>query len=263
VLDAAEETRSPIIIGFSGDFLTRPGRRTSEKIGWYGALGRAAAESASVPCGLIFNECPNVDGVRQAISLGFNLVMLANEPWSFEEYTRQVAGLVAAAHQKGVAFEAEIGELPVGASGEVVTDHSSSTDPDQAACFVAATGVDLLSISIGNIHVLMEGQRDLDLERLDRIRQKVSIPLGLHGGSGISTSSLRQAIGLGITKVNYGTYVKQHYLAVVRRALESHANPHELLGMGGAEDVLVAGRLAVREAVLERLDILGCCGQAA
>jgi fructose/tagatose bisphosphate aldolase len=166
-----------------------------------------------------------------------------------------------------VAFEAELGELPVGSSGEVVTTHSSSTDPDQAECFVAATGVDLLSISIGNIHVLMEGQRDLDLDRLARIRRKVGIPLGLHGGSGISESSLRQAIHLGITKVNYGTYVKQHYLTAMRQALGSEypggeQNPHKLLGMGGAEDVLVAGRLAVRDAVLERLEILGCCGKA-
>ncbi len=267
VLDAAEQTRSPIIIGFNGDFLTRPDRMAGEKIAWYGALGRAAAESASVPCGLIFNECPIVEGVRQAIMLGFNLVMLANEPWTPEEYTRQVAGLTALAHQNGVAFEAEIGELPVGSTGEVITLHSSSTDPDQAERFVAATGVDLLSISIGNIHVLIDGQRDLDLERLERIRRKVRIPLGLHGGSGISERSLRQAIRLGVVKVNYGTYVKQCYLAAVRRALSTEtpggeANPHKLLGMGGPEDVLVAGRLAVRDAVLERLDILGCCGKA-
>jgi hypothetical protein len=71
-----------VIIGFSGEFLTRPERVTRERIAWYGALGRAAAESASVPCGLIFNECPNEDGVQQALRAGFNLVMLgmANGP---------------------------------------------------------------------------------------------------------------------------------------------------------------------------------------
>jgi len=59
VIDAAESTRSPIIIGFNGDFLSRPGRRAAERLSWYGALGRAAAESAKVPVGFIFNECPN------------------------------------------------------------------------------------------------------------------------------------------------------------------------------------------------------------
>jgi hypothetical protein len=66
-----------------------------------------------------------------------------------------------------------------------------------------------------------------------------------------------------VAKVNYGTYLKQRYLAAVRRAV-SHdsSNPHELLGLGGPRDVMVAGRIAVRDAVLERIDVLGCCGKA-
>jgi fructose/tagatose bisphosphate aldolase len=74
---------------------------------------------------------------------------------------------------------------------------------------------------------------------------------------------LREAIGLGVAKVNYGTYLKQRYLRAVRAALASdEVNPHELLGIGGAADVMVAGRLAVRDAVLERIEDLGCCGRA-
>ena len=75
VIDAAEETSSPVIIGFNGEFLTRPDRLAPERIGWYGALGRAAAESARIPCGFIFNECPLDEPVRQAVTAGFNLVM--------------------------------------------------------------------------------------------------------------------------------------------------------------------------------------------
>jgi ketose-bisphosphate aldolase len=263
VIDAAEQTRSPVIIGFSGDFLTRPERLTREKIAWYGALGRAAAQAASVPCGLIFNECPFEDDVREAVHSGFNLVMLANSGRSFEEYTRCVADLTALAHAQGAAVEAEIGELPVGSTGVVDTADSSTTDPELARRFVAATQVDLLSVSVGNIHILVDGQRDLDIDQLARIREKVELPLGLHGGSGISEHTLRQAIRLGVTKVAYGTYVKQRYLAALRRGLGvGETNPHKLLGMGGAEDLLVAGRLAVRDAVLERIDLLGCRGKA-
>ena len=261
VIDAAEQTRSPVIVGFSGDFLTRQERLTPEKISWYGALGRAAAESASVPCGFIFNECPFESQVRQAVLAGFNLVMLANGDRTYEEYTRSVKELVTYAHAQGAAVEAEMGELPVGSTGEVVAEHSSQTDPELAERFVSATQVDLLSVSIGNIHILVDGQRDLDLERLARIRSRVDIPLGLHGGSGISENTLRQAVGLGVAKVAYGTYIKQRYLAAVRQALNNpNSNPHKLLGMGGVEDVLVAGRLAVRDAVLERIDLLGCRG---
>src|SRR3954464_15030763 len=78
VIDAAEETRSPVIIGFNGDFLSRPDRLARERRPWCGDLGRAAARSATVPWGLIFNECPADDWVRQAVTCGFNLVMPAD-----------------------------------------------------------------------------------------------------------------------------------------------------------------------------------------
>ena len=263
VIDAAEETRSPIIIGFSGDFLSLPNRLAEDRIAWYGALGLAAAKSTSVPCGLIFNECPYEQKIHQAIQAGFNIVMLADPEASPEDYTRRVAGLVQVAHAQNVAVEAELGELPSGSSGKLDASHGFVTDPHSAARFVAATGVDLLSVSVGNVHILLKGQQELDLEHLAAIQTEVSIPLGLHGGSGISNDSLKAAIQMGIVKVNYGTYVKQRYLAALRKALNtSEVNPHQLLGMGGAEDVLVAGRLAVRDAVLERLEWLGCCGKA-
>jgi hypothetical protein len=74
---------------------------------------------------------------------------------------------------------------------------------------------------------------------------------------------MREAIARGVAKVNYGTYLKQYYLQAVRAVLGRHcADPHRLLGMGGMDDVLVAGRLAVRDAVLERIGLLGCCGRA-
>ncbi|MBM4086240.1 MAG: hypothetical protein FJ272_15765, partial [Planctomycetes bacterium] len=100
-------------------------------------------------------------------------------------------------------------------------------------------------------------------ERLAQVRRRTDVPLGLHGGTGITDGSLREAIRLGVAKVAYGTGLKQRYLAAVRRALgDPDINPHKLLGMGGVEDVMVAGRLAVRDAVLERIELLGCCGQA-
>ncbi len=262
-VDAAEQTRSPIIIGFSGEFISRPGRLTEDRVEWYGALGRASAASASVPCGFVFNECPKDERIAQAMAAGFNLVMLADPQASYKDYQERTARLVEAAHPRGVAVEAEIGELPDGSSGEVDSAHGSLTDPQLAARFVAETGVDLLSVSVGNVHILVNGQQALDLDRLAQIRKMVNIPLGLHGGSGIEANSLKAAIQLGVVKVNYGTYVKQRYLATLRRMLDTQeTNPHRLLGMGGAEDILVAGRLAVRDAILERIEILGCCGKA-
>jgi ketose-bisphosphate aldolase len=263
VIDAAELTRSPIIIGFSGEFLSRPNRLAEERIGWYGALGRAAAESANVPCGFVFNECSNDAMLHQALDSGFNLVMLADPEACYKDYLGRATSLVKTAHLKGVAVEAEIGELADGSSGSIDRRHEHVTDPELAAQFVEATGVDILSVSVGNVHIVVNGQLELNLDRLGAIRKKVSIPLGLHGGSGIEANSLIAAIRLGVVKVNYGTYVKQRYLTTIRKMLDTtETNPHLLLGMGGPEDILVAGRLAVRDALLERLDILGCCGKA-
>src|SRR6476469_2518924 len=78
VVDAAERTRSPVILGFTGEFLTRPDRLAEERLELYAAMGRAACHSAKVPCGLIFNECPRDEWVRRASKLGFNLVMPAD-----------------------------------------------------------------------------------------------------------------------------------------------------------------------------------------
>lgn len=261
VLDAAEATRSPVIIGFNGEFLSHRDRKQSERLEWYAGLGKAAATAASVPCGLILNECPDDAWVRNAVLAGFNLVMPADPLATDQDYTRRVATLTEFAHRNGVAVEAEIGRLPSGLAD--TPDHSSLTDPELAARFVRDTGVDLLAVSVGNVHVLTNGEQDLDLDRLFRIRSKVAKPLVLHGGSGISATSLREAIALGVNKVNYGTYLKQRYLSAVRASVAVDLdNPHELFGMGGDRDVMVAGRLAVCNAVLERISLLGCCGKA-
>jgi ketose-bisphosphate aldolase len=262
VIDAAEQTRSPIVIGFNGEFLCHAGRRAVERLAIYAAMGRAVAESSSVPCGLIFNECPNDQWVMDAADVGFNLVMLADPNATYDDYTRRVKRIVQHAHQRQAAVEAELGELPCGVS-EHAESRDSLTDPDQAAAFARETGVDLLAVSAGNVHILLEGQRELDLAHLAAIRKKVDVPLVLHGGSGITASSLVEAIALGVVKVNYGTYLKQRCLAAVRRALVgTDVNPHHLLGFGGDADLMVAARQAVCDAVLERIELLGCCGRA-
>jgi ketose-bisphosphate aldolase len=263
VLDAAEQTRSPVIVGFNGEFLSRPDRLTAERLMVYAALGRAAAASASVPCGLIFNECPREAWVLGAVDAGFNLVMPADPGRSYQAYVERVQWIVAYAHDRQVAVEAELGQLPRGAAPRERYE-GQLTDPDIAAQFVRETGVDLLAVSVGNVHVQTVGQAELDLERLAAIGSRVPAALVLHGGTGIAAQSLKRAIRLGVAKVNYGTYLKQRYLGAVGKMLEvaeSGSNPHELLGIGGPRDILVAGRLAVRDAVLERIELLGCCGR--
>jgi ketose-bisphosphate aldolase len=262
VLDAAEQTRSPIIIGFNGGFLRHDARLAAEQLPLYGALGKAAAESSPVPCGLILNECSDEGWILSAAEIGFNLVMPSGPDSPDDDYLPRAKRLVRHCHDRGVAVEAEIGELPCGASGRV-EGAGELTDPALAEQFVTETGVDLLAVSVGNVHVRLSGEQDLDLDLLAAVHQRVQVPLVLHGGTGIASRSLKEAIRLGVAKVNYGTYVKQRYLKAVRASLSGDGvNPHELLGLGGPQDVMVAGRLATRDAVLERIDVLGCRGRA-
>jgi fructose/tagatose bisphosphate aldolase len=262
VLDAVEQTRSPAILGFNGEFLSNPERNVKERLHLYGALGRVAAEAAEVPCGLIFNECSRDPWTVEAMEAGFNLVGIADTNGHAHDYTRRVSQLVKLARRYGAAVEAEVGELPCAASGGQPSG-GVLTDPDVAAQFVAETDVDLLAVSVGNIHIQVNGEdEELDLDRLAAIKRRVDRPLVLHGGTGISANSLTAAIELGVVKVNYGTYLKQRCLKAMRRALNADvSNPHLLLGMGGDQDLLEVSRCSVRDAVLERIDLLGCCGR--
>jgi fructose/tagatose bisphosphate aldolase len=253
VIDAAERTRSPVILGFSGNFLSQRDQANVDELALYGAIGVAAAAKAKVPCGFIFNECPDDAWVEAAIGAGFNLVMPADPSASEEEYTRRVKKLATLAHRKNVAVEADVKADEQGAAAYA----------QSAARFVKATGVDLLAVSVGNEEIKLEGRAALNLHRLEALKNQVSIPLVLHGGTGIEDYSLIAAIQLGVKKVNYGTYLKQRYINALRSAYSvGETNPHALIGDGGKTDTLVLGRATVCDAVLERIELLGCCGKA-
>lgn len=263
IIDAAEETASPVLIGFNGEFLSGNNRLAAERLRWYSALGLAAAASASVPCGLIFNECSDDNWVRSAIDAGFSQVMMDDPRAAPDAFIRRVAALTDYAHSRGVAMEAEIGHLPCGANGFIDRETSCLTDPEEAARFIDATGIDVLAVSVGNVHIMLDGNQPLKLDNLAAIHERIDIPFDLHGGTGIPGDCLREAIRLGVAKVCYGTYMKRSYLDAIRETLAVYEpNPHKRLGCGGPEDLLVAGRLAVKNAVLERIDFLGCCGRA-
>jgi fructose/tagatose bisphosphate aldolase len=257
VLDAAEQTGSPIIIGFNGEFLSNRPAGSPEDLQVYGQMGKQLATAAKVPCGFIFNECPLDNWTERAIHSGFNLVMPADPNASLEDYTRRVGRLAEIAHRNDVAIEAEIDELPQG-------DHEGAlSDPRVAANFVKQTKVDLLAVSVGNEHIKLEGRAPLDLAQLERLQRVLGIPMVLHGGTGIEDESLKAAINYGVRKVNFGTYIKQQYLADLRTALQSdERNPHLLIGGGTDRDIVVMCRTIVRDTVMARIGALGCSGKA-
>ena len=261
VLDAAEESRSPIIAGFNGGFLRHSTRKRPENLAYYGCFRQALA-SAKIPVAFLLNESDDLGQIRAAIELGFNAVMPENEGLEVEEYRALVKSVVRIAKPRGVWVEAQIGLLPAGQ-----INHNGSgtlTDPDLAAEFVEDTGIDALAISIGNVHILTEGKATVDLEAVRRIREKVSVPLVVHGGTSLTADSLRQLVTLGVAKVNFGTVLKQAYLGALATSLAKYhvpLSPHEFLGKGGPEDIMVAGREAVKCEVLRLIDVCGAKGR--
>jgi fructose/tagatose bisphosphate aldolase len=139
------------------------------------------------------------------------------------------------------------------------------TVPATARAFVEDTGIDALAVAVGNTHILTTGKAPMDLDRLEKIHNEVKVPLVLHGGSGIPLEFAQSCLRLGVAKVNFGTVLKQAYLAGIREKLANYRepmNPHPFLGMGGRDDVLVGGREAVKLKVKELLQAFGSAGKA-
>jgi ketose-bisphosphate aldolase len=251
VVEAAEEMGSPIIAGFNGGFLRHRSRLKPEKLIYYAAI-RSALQESSAPIAFLLNETDDFEQIRDGIELGFNAVMVESDNLDADDYSRLVKRVVDLAHAKGVSVEAQVGRLPHGS--EEGHRPGSNTDPKRAQAFVEQTRVDALGISIGNVHILTKGKASIDLECLARLREYVDIPLVIHGGTGFPSDCAREAIALGVAKFNFGTNLKQAWLAALRKALdryEAPMNPHPFLGMGGPDDVTASAREAVKQKVKE------------
>jgi fructose-bisphosphate aldolase class II len=260
VLEAASELGSPVIAGFSGRFLLDHGRTRPENLKYYAGMAKAI-EDSPVPVAFLLNESDSFSQICEAMDLGFNAVMIENEGLSLPEYRDLVCRVVNLAVRRNVSVEAQLGHLPMAgdpAPGEV-------TEAASAKAFVAETGVDALAVSVGNIHLLTRGRAPLHLDVLDAIHAVVDIPLVLHGGTGFPREYASAAIKLGVAKFNFGTVLKQAFLAGMNERLGAYAepmNPHPFLGMGGPQDVMIAGREAMSVQVKEILMRFGSAGRA-
>jgi ketose-bisphosphate aldolase len=265
VIDAAEKTRSPVIIGFNGGFLANRERQVAENIFHYGAMGKAIACRARVPVALLLNECEDFATVVQGIVAGFNGVMYSGEELSFEDQEALVKHIVDIAHPCGVYVEGEVGHLPTAERGRGVLHLGELSDPERAARFVRETGVDALSISVGNIHLLENEKAHLNHDLIDALCKAAQVPLVLHGGTGIDKDDIRGAIERGVSKINVGTALKRMFLDSLTDALNEpdtgYGNVHELLGKGGARDILSRARARLAEEVIRFMELFQSAGK--
>lgn len=266
VADAAEAMRSPVILGFSGISLPNPERVVKDRLSPYAALGLETCRAISVPACLLFNESAEMDWVLKAIELDFSLVMFTGDDLDYETLVERVRQVVAVAHQAGIAVEGELSSVP-GLSGELSnapTDRNM-TGPTQAREFVEQTGVDVLAVNVGQVHLHGREKVHLNMARLDELRRALPVPLVLHASTSVIREDVAEAVKRGIRKINVGSSLKTAYMEETRRACQrvgEHYNPYQVVGSGLAEDILVAGRLGVQRVVEDLMRLFGSAGKA-
>lgn len=164
------------------------------------------AKKASVPVCVHLDHGTDLDYVKRGLALGFTSVMYDGSTLSEEENTANTKKIVAAAQKSSASVEAEIGSMGAREGGG--TDNASVyTDPDAAKRFVENTGIDALACAFGTAHGFYLKKPKLDFERLSKINSLVSVPIVMHGGSGVSAADYREVIRRGVRKINYYTYM--------------------------------------------------------
>ncbi len=166
--------------------------------------------------------------VYRALKAGFTSVMYDGSALAFDQNVEGTRRAVEVAHALGATVEAELGSLAAGENTQEgdTTSTENLTDPDEAAEFIRLTGVDALAISIGTVHGNYKGKPNIRLDVLEKIAQKVTAPLVLHGGSGTPDDVIDACIRGGITKINVNTEISSQTLAGVKDALEAGKISH-------------------------------------
>lgn len=243
VISAAEEMRSPVIIG------------TAEILLPYGELALIgpslvdAAKRATVPVVVHYDHGLTERRCYEAIDLGFSSIMFDGSAGAVEDNIKRTRAMADYAHERGVSIEGEIGH--VGQATDSLNERKAMyTTPEEAVSFVEATGVDALAVAIGTAHGDYKEKPCLDIEALKKIRAATETPLVLHGGSGLSDDDFRNTIAGGIAKVNIFTDLCNAGV----RAMKEFEGPYL--------EIRNAKVAAIKAEVIKKMKLFGSCGRA-
>jgi fructose-bisphosphate aldolase class II len=227
IVRAAEAQKAPIILQTSVGALEYAG------IEQLVAINKEAAREASVPIALHQDHCHDFDLIKKLIALGYSSVMVDASHLPYEENLKLTKAVVSYAHKRGVWVQAELGRILGNEDWQnVKSGEDLMTDPDQAAGFVAETGIDTLAIAVGTVHgipvdprikkVLSTLKEHVDIERVKAIRQKVKIPLVMHGASGVPDKQIKEAIKYGVAVFNIDTDLRVAFNKALRDNIKKH-----------------------------------------
>ena len=255
ILLAAEETRSPVILGVSegaGKYMT--GYKTVVGM----VNGMLEELNISVPVALHLDH-GSYEGCYKCIEAGFSSIMFDGSHYPIEENVEKTKELVKVAKGKGMSVEAEVGSI--GGEEDGVIGRGECADPKECKS-VADLGVTMLAAGIGNIHgKYPENWEGLSFETLDAIQQLTGdIPLVLHGGTGIPDDMIKKAISLGVAKINVNTECQIAFAEATRKYIE---DGKDLEGKGfDPRKLLAPGAEAIKDMVITKIKLFGSEGKA-
>ncbi|MEQ7193135.1 ketose-bisphosphate aldolase [Enterococcus avium] len=220
---------------------------------------REAINKTHVPMALHLDHGGSVADVMRAIRNGYNSVMIDASHLNFEDNIALTAKVVEIAHSVGVAVEAELGTIGSNeGSGEGGADEILYTDPDQAKEFVERTGIDLLAVAIGTSHGIYPETKDhkIRVDLLKQIKEKVPVPMVLHGGSDNKDAEISAASQNGIAKINLASDMKKAFYDALRKQLVEHSDQYESF------QVMPNATNAAQAIVEQKITLFGSSGKA-
>ena len=250
VIAAAEELRSPVILQ------TTPGTLKYAPPELFYANVAASAKVASVPVVMHLDHGSSFPLALRAFRAGYTSIMIDGSQKAFEENIALTKSVVDACHAGGVPVEAELGKVGGKEDDLDGGEGNGYTVPEEAAEFVARTGVDFLAVAIGTAHGVYKGIPKLDVERISRIAQLVDVPLVLHGTSGVPDETVRECVARGMCKVNYATDLRIAYTNGVRAYLQQNPAAYD------PKKYSAEGREKVKQYVMQKIKVCGSDGKA-
>jgi len=206
VCKAAEEMKSPVILAhyvstgaYSGD-------------DWFVQVAKWCANKVSVPVSIHLDHGESFEICMKALKYGFNSLMIDGSTKPIEENAALTNKVIEVAKAFDVTVEAEIGELLRLDNSTGIAENKNIADPEQVRKFLSLCQPDSLAIGIGNAHGYYKGEPDIKLEVLREVRKFTDIPLVLHGCTGIPDNIVKEAINLGVAKINFGTEIRYKYV---------------------------------------------------
>ena len=252
ILAAAEEEKSPVILGVSeGAARYMGGFKTVVNM----VKGLMEEMNITVPVAIHLDHGSSFEKCKAAIDAGFTSVMIDASHHPFEENVEITSKVVEYAHAHGVSVEAELG-IVGGQEDDVVADGVIYADPKECEELVKRTGIDCLAPALGSVHGPYKGEPKLGFKEMEEIRDLTGIPLVLHGGTGIPTEHIQRAISLGTSKINVNTENQMAFTRVVRELLakdEKVYDPRKYIG---------PARDAIKATVIGKMREFGSSGKA-